>query len=161
MRLKTGGSRAEIPAAPAAGLAVLLVLIVGLTTAGSVERGLVVRLPAGSSRATLPAPAEAVFVTVLPDSTLLLDGEPAAIETLLARIETKTGGSESRPVILEVSDDVPYSFMVGVMDRLAGGGEASGFRVRRLLVPTHFELREWARALGREPSSLAGGERHP
>ena len=36
-----------------------------------------------------------------------------------------------------------------VADLLARGDPGTGFRVRRLMVPTHAEIREWARALGR------------
>jgi biopolymer transport protein ExbD len=157
MRLRTGGRRAEIPVAPAAGLAVLLILLVGLSSVFSSQRGLLVRLPGRSEGVALPAPADAAFLSVLPDASLVLDGEPVAIDRLLSRLEPRIGRNAPRPVILHVSDDAPYGAMVAVVDLLAIGDRSSGFRVRRLLVPTHAELMEWARALGRDPFGQEGG----
>jgi hypothetical protein len=100
-----------------------------------------------------------VFLSLLPDASLVLDGEPVATDRLLARLESKLGRNASRPVVLRVSDDAPYGAMVAVVDLLAGGGASSTFRVRRLLVPTHAELMEWERALGHDPfGRKTGGE---
>ena len=164
MRLRTGGSRADIPAAPAAALSLLLVLLVGLSASFSSDRGLLVRLGGKAERATLPEPAGAVFLSVLPDASLVLDGEPVPFELLLSRVESKVGRHASRPVVLHVTDDAPYAMMVAVVDRLARGNTATGFRVRRLMVPTHAEIRDWARALGRDPfgsGAAAVAEDHP
>jgi biopolymer transport protein ExbD len=157
MRLRTGGSRAEIPAAPAAGLALLLFLVAGLSAAFSSQRGLLVRLPGRANRAAPSALADAVFLAVLPDASLNLDSEPVTFETLLSRLEPKIGRNGSRPVVLIVSDDAPYGAMVAVVDLLAGGNSSSGFRARRLLIPTHAEIREWTRALGGDPFGPATG----
>ena len=84
MRLRTGGSRADIPAAPAAALSLLLVLLVGLSASFSSDRGLLVRIGGKTGHATLPEPAGAVFLSVLPDASLVLDGEPVPFELLLS-----------------------------------------------------------------------------
>jgi biopolymer transport protein ExbD len=157
MRLRTGRTRAEIPAAPAASLALLLVLLVGLSSVSSLQRGLLIRLPGRSAGVGLPDPGGALFLSLLPDGSLVLDGEAVAAERLLSRLESRLGRNASRPVVLRVSGDAPYGAMAAVVDLLAGGGTSSGFRVRRLFVPTHAELMEWTRALGHDPFDRAPG----
>jgi biopolymer transport protein ExbD len=156
MRLRTGGTRAEIPVAPAGGLSLILILLVAVSSTLSAPRGLLVKLPGRSEGVALPAPGDAAFLSMLPDASLVLDGEPVAIERLLSRLEPKLGRNGSRPVVFHVSDDAPYAAMVAVVDLLAAGEGSSGFRVRRLLVPTHAEVMAWSRSLGRDPFAPEG-----
>ena len=157
MRLRTGGTVAEIPVAPAASLAVLLILLAGLSGVLSARQGLRIRFQGEASRVALPVPERADFLSVLPDASLVLDGEPVAHDRLLARLAAKLGRTGSRPLVLHVSDDAPYRTMVELIDLLSWGDRTSGFRVRRLLVPTHSEIRDWSRALGRDPFGPQGG----
>jgi biopolymer transport protein ExbD len=161
MRLRTGRTRAKIPLVPAASVALLVILLVGLSSVYSSQRGLLLRLPGRSAGVPLPDPSSAMLLSVLPDGSLMLDGEPVAMERLLSTLESELGRNASRPVVLHVTDDAPYGTMVAVVDLLSGADRSSTFKVRRLLVPTHTEIMEWARAFGRDPFARqegAGGQ---
>jgi biopolymer transport protein ExbD len=144
-------ARASFPAVPMLGLAFLLFGVLGLTGLFSSEGGLRLRFSREEGASPSMRPEEAVYVKVLPDDSILLDGEPVPLAELRDRVRAKLVAQAGLPVVLFASDDATFGAMIAVFDRLARVGAQAGSRVSRVMVPTHREVRDAIRIAGGDP----------
>ena len=146
MRLRPSRlSSARVPGAPVAGVALVALFAAALLGALSPARGLRLQISQNGVGGRLPD-GDAIFVSVLADGSVLVDGEPVALASLEASVDRDPSG---KPIVVGTTADSPYGAVVGVLDALAAvpPGEDG---VSRVLLPTHAEIADQAKLLGRD-----------
>ena len=146
--------RADIPTASMADIAFLLIIFFMVTTVFSSTRGLELRLPREEPPVERPTAEGAVFVKVLPDSSLAVDCRPVQLGELLGFLEGRLEGNPEKPVILYTSPDAPYQAMISVYDVLTSA-EKQGLKVKNLSIPTQSEIDDYVRLFGSNPFESA------
>lgn len=119
---RTRGFEAEIPSAPFADIAFLLLVFFMVTTTFAATRGLDFTLPENDD-AEVVDPVEAVLVVVAAGGGLEVDGRPMAVGDLLTYLRPRLRRNPRKPVIVSPAPDAPYGAMVAVMDELRQGSE--------------------------------------
>ncbi len=141
----------SLPLEGLAGVALLLLgvtLVIGLVTA---PRGFALERSAGELGSLPPLERTPVFLRMLPDASLQLEGRPVSRSELISRIRTAFEPMRETVIVLEATDDVPYEAVVAVCDALSWPELWSGMRPPVLSLPTHQQIAEYARAYGRDP----------
>ncbi len=137
---------AEVPAAALAGVALVALLSAAAIGVLSQEGGLRIGIAQSGEGPAIPSEG-AAFVAVLPDGSLLVDGEPLALSALPARI-----AREGPPglVVVGATEETSYEAVVAVLDALASLRPAAGVATR-VLLPTRAEITDQAKRIGRDP----------
>jgi biopolymer transport protein ExbD len=151
MRLGTAKAAPFVfPALAAVNLAFVVWLVLFVSGLFASDRGLRVAVERGGPATRYEPRADDVFVTVLPDGALLVDGEPTDARAALDAIVSKARGAKPKAVVVFATDQTPYGALVTLLGEL-GAREAGGSGAPAPLVPTHNEVRAIVNALGRNP----------
>ena len=148
---------AEIPTASMADIAFLLIIYFMVTTVFSATKGLDLPLPDEEPTEVPPTGEPSIYVQVLPDGSLKVDGQSMALGDLLSYVVPKLRINQAKPVILHSSPSAPYQGMIAVYDELIASGEKTGFPIRNIVVPTQREIQEYIDLIGTNPFGSPGG----
>ena len=154
---RSGRSSAEIPTASMADIAFLLIIYFMVTTVFSATKGLDLPLPDEEPTEVPPTGEPSIYVQVLPDGSLKVDGQSMALGDLLSYVVPKLRINQAKPVILHPSPSAPYQGMIAVYDELVASGEKTGFQITSIVVPTQREIQEYIDLLGMDPFGTPGG----
>ncbi len=99
----------------------LVLLIIFMITAPMLTTGMKVNLPQASASKPLD-PQHPILVSVARDGRLAVDDEEVNADGLVDSVRKKLDGDPQRVVQVRGDRDANYGVVVGVMDRLAGGG---------------------------------------
>jgi biopolymer transport protein ExbD len=138
-----------------ADIAFLLIIYFIVTTVFSATKGLDMPLP-DEDPPEAPATVESIYVEVLPDGSLKVDGQAMALGDLLAYVAPNLRINQSKPVILHPDPAAPYQSMIAVYDELTASAQKTGVPVRNLVVPTQREIQEYIALLGTNPFANPG-----
>lgn len=148
MRLPRRPIHAEIPTAPMADLAFLLMLFFVVTAVFSATRGLELRLPTEQD----PSQAKgATFIRINPDASIVVDCKPMRSEELLDYLEPVLRNDPETAVVLYTNPFATYQAMISVYDILVSAEATRGFKVQNVTVPTQTEVQEYKALFGVEP----------
>jgi biopolymer transport protein ExbD len=137
-----------------ADIAFLLIVYFLVTTVFSATKGMDLDLPAEEPPETPPAIEPAIYVEVLPDGAIRVDGQPMELDRLLAYVVPRIRINRAKPVILHPHPETPYRSMIRVYDELMRSGERTGVPIRNVTVPTQREIDEYVKVLGQNPFDL-------
>lgn len=82
-----------------------------------------------------------IDVHVQDDSSLIVDGKPLAISSLLGYIWQRLEQDPKKPVIVRTEPRAPYGAMMAVLDELRQAPDKAGFEIVNLVIPTQREMR--------------------
>jgi biopolymer transport protein TolR len=99
----------------------LVLLVIFMVTAPMMQQGVQVNLPKADSKA-LPAPEEAVIVSIDKGNRLFLNKEPISGSELRSRLSTLFANRTKKEVFLKADQDVPYGEVVKTMAEIKGAG---------------------------------------
>ena len=148
MRLPRRSIRADIPTAPMADLAFLLMLFFVVTAVFSATRGLELRLPTDQEQDPSTA---AIFIRINADASIVVDCKPMRSDELLDDLEPKLRSHPETAIVLYTYPFAPYQAMISVYDVLVSAEATRGFKVQNVSVPTQTEVREYKALFGEEP----------
>lgn len=120
MRLTKKTVLAEIPTSSMADIAFLLIIYFMLTATFAATRGLDFQLPEELDAVELD-PVESIYLRILTDGALTLDGRPVTLAGLLDALRPKLAADSRKPVIVHAEPSAPYGQMVAVLDELRQG----------------------------------------
>lgn len=120
MRLTKKVAMAEIPTSSMADIAFLLVIYFMLTATFAATRGLDVQLPEDPEPVEVD-PVASIYLRVLADGSLTLDGAPVRLSGLLEALRPKLAADAGKPVIVHTDPAAPYGQMVTILDELRQG----------------------------------------
>jgi biopolymer transport protein TolR len=99
----------------------LVLLVIFMVTAPMMQQGVQVNLPKAESKA-LPAPEEAVIVSIDKGNRLFLNKEPITSSELRSRLSSLFANRTKKEVFLKADQDVPYGEVVKTMAEIKGAG---------------------------------------
>lgn len=143
---------ASIAGPPMAALAVLLVMSFAMVAMFAAPKGLAIRF---ADRASEPLPSAdrtgAVWVKVLSDGSLRVDGAPADLASLPASIRARIAAAPEITVVLFADPDATFQAMVSAYDALLESRAAGNPGPGRIAIPTGAQVAEYVRVYGRDP----------
>ena len=98
---------------------VLLIIFMIAAPLSTVE--VAVNLPA-STAAPEPSPAKPVTLTLKPDGTLLVDGNPTARDDLAAALDRASDGDREKRILLGADKTLAYGEVMALMNALRSAG---------------------------------------
>lgn len=98
----------------------LVLLIIFMVTAPMMQSGIDVNLPAAETR-TNPS-SEGLVLTVTKDRYIYMENQIINLFLLESRIKSYFVGKDKKVVFLKGDKDVPYGYMIDVMDILKKAG---------------------------------------
>ena len=148
---------AEVPTAPLANVAFLVIVLFLVTAVFSASRGLELTLPAEGDSAP-QASVAATFVKVEADGSISVDCERTELDRLLDTLAERFAQDPEHPLILYTDAYSPYQAMISVYDELTSAERERGFAIRNISVPTQSEVQEYIEVFGFNPlESRCGG----
>lgn len=99
----------------------LVLLIIFMVAAPLATVDVKVNLPASSSQPQ-PRPEKPVYLTVKADKTMFLGNDPVTDNTMVAGIDTLTGGKKDTTIFFRADKTVDYETLMRVMDTLHQAG---------------------------------------
>jgi biopolymer transport protein TolR len=99
----------------------LVLLVIFMVTAPMMQQGVQVNLPKANTK-PLPAPEEAVIVSIDKGNRLFLNKEPVPSSELRSRLSTLFANRTKKEVFLKADQDVPYGEVVKTMAEIKGAG---------------------------------------
>jgi biopolymer transport protein ExbD len=99
----------------------LVLLIIFMIAAPLSTVDVAVDLPTSSAEPN-PPPEKSVSLTLKPDLSLLVDGQPLARSDLAAALDRASNGDRARRVFLRADKSVPYGEVMALMDDLRAAG---------------------------------------
>ena len=99
----------------------LVLLIIFMIAAPLSTVDVAVDLPASNAEPN-PKPDKPVALTLKPDSSILVDGEPAARGDLAAALDRASKGDRERRVFVEADKSVAYGEVMALMNDLRAAG---------------------------------------
>jgi biopolymer transport protein ExbD len=148
---RRAAGRVEVPTTPFLGLALVsfacITPLVLWPDHGGVDLAFRATAPAET-----PSAGDVVWIRVLPDSGVLVDGEPGTIESLPERLSRKPLTAPGTLVVLDVREDAPYGAMIAAYDRLVSIDRDHGGPIGNLVIPSQREIREYIRRYGIDPA---------
>jgi biopolymer transport protein ExbD len=150
-------SSAEIPTASMADISFLLIIFFMVTTVFSSTRGLDFELPVEEEPGGKVEAVEAVYIQILPDGGLRVDGSPMPLSGLLDYLEPRLApgqGNPDKPVIIRPSPETLYAALIDVCDELRLADRKRAFEVRNVSIPTQREIDEYVKKFGVNPFDL-------
>lgn len=143
---------AAIPTTPMATLAFLLVMSFAMVAMFASAKGLAIRF---ADAASDPLPSAdrtgAVWVKVLRDGSLRVDGEAGNLETLVARIRARIAAAPEATVVLFADPETTFQAMISAYDELLKAQASGSPAIRRIAIPTGAQVAEYTRVYGRDP----------
>ena len=130
----------EIPTASMADIAFLLIIYFMLTATFAATRGLDFAFPEEEDDPPLIEREESTLIEIMPDRSLMVDGQPMRLDGLLDYIRPFLDADPRRPVIIRPDPAAPYGEMVRVFDHLRRAPELAGIEVRNIAIPTEREI---------------------
>jgi biopolymer transport protein ExbD len=158
VRLPRRPIHAEIPTAPMADLAFLLMLFFVVTAVFSATRGLELKLPTDQEQDASQAKG-AIFIRINPDASIVVDCKPMRSEELLDYLEPVLRNDPETAVVLYTDPFATYQAMISVYDVLVSARATRGFEVQNVTVPTQTEVQEYKALFGMEPFESRCGSR--
>ena len=145
MKLRREPEEPEIPSSSMADIAFLLIVFFMVTTVFASTRGLDYLLPQQQDIQDEIEPEEAVHIKVMPDATVIVDGNPMALHEILPYLAPKLERNPDKPVMLQTLPDSPYYAMVDVYDQLKQAENAPkdggiGLKIKNISIPTQKEI---------------------
>ena len=157
MKIPRTTLRAEVPTAPLANLAFLVIVLFLVTAVFSASRGLELTLPA-EGESEPQASVAGTFIKVEADGSISVDCERTELEHLLDRLAERFVLDPDHPVILYPDAYAPYQAMISVYDVLSSAERERGFAIRNISVPTQSEVQRYIELFGYNPlESRCGG----
>lgn len=148
---------AEVPTAPLANVAFLVIVLFLVTAVFSASRGLELTLPA-EGEVEPQASVSATFIKVEVDGSISVDCERTELDRLLDRLAERFELDPDHPVILYTDAYAPYQAMISVYDVLSSAERERGFAIRNISVPTQTDVQEYIELFGFNPlESRCGG----
>lgn len=99
----------------------LVLLIVFMVAAPLMTMGVPIDLPKTDAQA-MPLERKPVTVTVTPDGSLSIDGDPVTFETLIAAVETRAVEGTDERLYVRGDASVAYGAIMEVMGALSAAG---------------------------------------
>ncbi len=144
MKLTRTHPSAEIPTAPMADVAFLLIVFFIVTLTFAARRGLDLGLPEPPALDERVELDEGVLVEVQADGGLIVDRSPMFLSRLLAHLEPTLRRDPRKPVIVRSSPGAAYGHVVEVLDELRLGRRRLGLdRDISIALPTEREIAEY------------------
>jgi len=148
---------ADVPTAPLANVAFLVILLFLVTAVFSASKGLELELPP-LGETDPQAVSAATLIKVEADGSIRVDCESIELHDLLNRLAPTLSGDPDHPVILYTDPYAPYQAMITVYDMLSSAERERGFAIRNIAVPTQSDVREYIESFGYNPlESRCGG----
>ena len=117
---KPGGGKyrimAEINMIPFIDVSLVLLIIFMIMTPFLVRSQLKLILPKSKSAEEVVQRHQPLKVQVDKQGTAYLDGQPVAADLLEARLRQSMVDIKNQPIVIEADKDVPFQFVVSVMD---------------------------------------------
>ncbi len=98
---------------------ILVLLIIFMVAAPLATVDIGVDLPSSSAEPQ-PRPDKPVYLTLKPDLTLAIGGDPIAPDRLASALDAATGGDHEQRIFLRADRSVPYGEVMRVMNDLRG-----------------------------------------
>ena len=140
MNLRRGRPEPDIPTASMADIAFMLIVFFMVTTVFAVSQGL--SFTQSRDEEGGPAPQHAIHILIMADNSLLVDGVPMGVATLLSALRPKLERDPLKPVVLEPVPEASYAALVDVLDELRQAKKQIGVEVAHIALPTQRELAE-------------------
>ena len=106
--------------------AILLIFFIVTTTFKTAQTQLAIKLPESKSATPSQTPAEPVFVEVNKDEKIQFDGQAdGSLDELKSALEQFQKKSSDRPLAMKADTEVPFGFMVQILDTLKDAGVKS------------------------------------
>ncbi len=141
MKIKRDTISEEIPTSSMADIAFLLIIYFMVTTTFAATRGLDFSLPKEEQDNTpLVDKEESVLIEIQPGGTLIVDGQPKPLNTILDYLKPKLERNPRKPVIIRPNQEAEYGYMVAVFDELRQAKEKIGIEVKNVSIPTQREI---------------------
>jgi len=143
-QLRTRRPGADVFTGTMADVSFLLVIFFMITAAFSIAKGIDFGLGEPTHEDQPLEAWEAIDVHVQPDGSILVDGDPMALEALLPYVWSKLEQDPEKPVILRSEPDATYGAVVRVLDELRQSDSKMGFDIPNLAIPTYREQHDYS-----------------
>jgi hypothetical protein len=154
MRLPRQVERARIPASPLFGVALLSFACLAPAVLSSFPRGVELGFEGETGAAGHGRAASVVWIRLLPGDQALVDGAPASLDAIAARVAERLSRDPETLVVLDVRPDVSFQAMIAAYDRLERIDAEHGGPIRNLAIPTQRDVREYIERHGVDPSEV-------
>jgi biopolymer transport protein TolR len=106
--------------------AILLIFFIVTTTFKTAQTQLAIKLPESKSATQSQTPAEPVFVEVNKEEKLQFDGKVVgSLDELKSALQQFESKATDRPIAMKADADVPFGFMVQILDTFKDAGVKS------------------------------------
>jgi biopolymer transport protein TolR len=106
--------------------AILLIFFIVTTTFKTAQTQLAIKLPESKSATQSQTPAEPVFVEVNKEEKIQFDGKPVGdLDELKSALQQFQGKAPDRPLAMKADEEVPFGFMVKILDTFKDAGVKS------------------------------------
>lgn len=106
--------------------AILLIFFIVTTTFKTAQTQLAIKLPESKSATQSQTPAEPAFLEVNKEEKIQFDGKAVGsldeLKTALEQFQSKT---PDRPLAMKADEEVPFGFMVQILDKFKEAGVKS------------------------------------
>jgi biopolymer transport protein TolR len=106
--------------------AILLIFFIVTTTFKTAQTQLTIKLPESKSATQSQTPAEPAFIEVNKEEKIQFDGKAVGglddLKTALEQFQSKT---PDRPLAMKADEQVPFGFMVQILDKFKEAGVKS------------------------------------
>ena len=127
-----------------------------VTTVFSATKGMQFELPKEQEEIATQA-EESIYIQVLPNGQLQVDGRPMALDQILDYVVPKLRINQRKPVIIHPEPNTPYQEMIKVYDELMASKVKTGFEIKTVVIPTQREIQEYIELFGYNPFAAPGG----
>lgn len=118
-RVKLESALSEINMIPLIDI-MLVLLIIFMITAPMMHSGIEVNLPRAETRAS-PA-EERMIITITKDRRIYIENNPVTLQNVEDRLREYFYGKERKVAFIKGDRDVPYGFVISVIDRVKKAG---------------------------------------
>lgn len=118
-RVRLSSALSEINMIPLIDI-MLVLLIIFMITAPMMQSGIEVNLPRAETR-TSPA-EERMIITITKDRKIYIGNNPLSLQNLEDRLREYFYGKEKKVAFIKGDRDVPYGFVISVIDRAKKAG---------------------------------------
>lgn len=118
-RVKLESALSEINMIPLIDI-MLVLLIIFMITAPIMHSGIEVNLPRAETRAS-PA-EERMIITITKDRRIYIENNPVTLQNVEDRLREYFYGKERKVAFIKGDRDVPYGFVISVIDRVKKAG---------------------------------------